>query len=139
MCVRRPRMTAILRAALLTSLVAASVPTVAAGQGTSIDSLLRRIDVLEHRTIDLEQRVRELEALIKAEPTPSWRIPASANWRDLANWRRLRVGMTMDEVRALLSEPKRVDVGPWTYWRYSDHANVYFDTRSGTVLGWSEP
>jgi len=55
-------MTVILRVALLTTFVALSIPVVAGGQQPSTDSLLRRIDLLERRSADLEQRVRELEA-----------------------------------------------------------------------------
>ena len=129
-------MTALLRATLLAALAASSIPAVATGQGTSTDSLLLRIDLLERRTADLEQRVRELEAVIKSEPSQGQPIPASTRWRDLANWRRLHLGMKMDEVRALLGEPERVDAGYVTYWRWSG-ANVSFI--SGKLEGWSEP
>ena len=129
-------MTAILRTALLAALAAASIPAVAAGQDTSTASLLRRIELLERANTDLERRVRELEAVIKSEPSQGPPIPASTRWRDLANWRRLRLGMKMDEVRALLGEPERVEAGYVTYWRWTD-ANVSFV--SGKLQGWSEP
>jgi hypothetical protein len=64
-------MTAILRAALLAAFVAASIPARAAGQDTSTASLLRRIELLERASTDLEQRVRELEAVIKGGSTLS--------------------------------------------------------------------
>ncbi|PYO45218.1 MAG: hypothetical protein DMD33_00200 [Gemmatimonadetes bacterium] len=129
-------MIAVLRAALVATLVAASIPAVAAGQDTSTASLLRRIEVLERANTDLEQRVRELEAVIKSQPTQGQPIPASTRWRDLANWRRLHLGMKMDEVRELLGEPERVEAGYVTYWRWTD-ANVSFI--SGKLEGWSEP
>lgn len=129
-------MTAIFRAALFAALTAASVPAVAAGQNTSSDSLLRRIDSLQRRTADLERRVSELEALIKSVPSQSQPIPASTKWRDLANWRRLQLGMRMDKVRALLGEPERVEAGPITFW-YWAAAKVFF--MDGKLAGWSEP
>jgi TonB family protein len=129
-------MTAILRTALLAALAAASIPAVAAGQETSTADLLHRIELLERANIDLERRVRELESLIKSEPSKGRPIPAPAGWKDLANWRQLRQGMTMDEVRALLGEPESVDVGSYTYWHWAD-ANVYFI--DGELSGWSEP
>ena len=135
-------MTAILRATLLAALAASSIPAVATGQGTSTDSLLRRIDLLERRTADLEQRVRELEALIKTEPARDRSVPASPKWRDPGNWRRLRVGMTMDEVRTSLGEPETVRVDElrtYWYWDYPGGAEVYFDTRSRKLGGWTEP
>ena len=134
-------MTAILRVALLTALVAFSIPAVAAGQQPSADSLVCRIDLLERRSADLEQRVRELEAVMKVEPSRDLPVPTSAKWRDLQNWRRLRREMTMDEVRALLGEPERVEAGGLTYWYWDDYPagpRVYFDSRS-KLQGWSEP
>jgi hypothetical protein len=49
-----------------------------------------------------------------ASPSPARRPPvaASTKWRDVQNWRQLRLGMTMDQVRALLGEPERVDATP---------------------------
>ena len=129
-------MTAILRTALLAALAAASIPAVAVGQDTSTASLLRRIELLEAANTDLERRVRELEAVIKSEPSQGQPIPASTRWRDLANWRRLHLGMKMDEVRALLGEPERVEAGYVTYWRWTN-ASVSFI--SGKLEGWSEP
>jgi hypothetical protein len=129
-------MTAMLRAVLFAALTASSLPAVAAGQTTSSDSLLRRIDFLERRVADLERRVRELEAPITVEPARDRRVSTSPNWRDLQNWRQLRRGMTMDQVRALLGEPERVDAGHVTFWRWAD-AEVYFT--SDKLEGWSEP
>lgn len=131
----------ILRAALLSALVASSHPALAAGQEASTDSLLRRIELLERRTIDLERRVRELEALITIEPSQSRPVAAIPEAQDLQNWRRLRLNLTMDQVRTLLGEPERVDViNSWTTWNWGSlgGANVSFD-RSGKVVGWSEP
>jgi hypothetical protein len=134
-------MTAILRAALLAALT--SIPAVASGQGTSADSLIRRIDLLERRTTDLEMRLRELEALARTEPSRDRPVPTSTKWRDIQNWRRLRLKMTMDEVRALLGEPDHaLATGLQTYWSWGDvgsSASVHFDSSSGKLDGWSEP
>ena len=132
-------MTAIFRAALVAAFTAASIPTVAVGQNVSADSLLRRIDSLQRRTADLERRVSELEALIRVEPSGSRAVPASPNSRDVANWRRLRRGMKMDAVRALLGEPERVRaVASFTIWDYADGASVTFGD-DDKVYNWSEP
>lgn len=135
-------MTGILRASLFATLLSLSIPAAAAAQAASSDSLLRRIEFLERTTIDLERRVRELETLLKGEPVRARPTPASANWRDLQNWRRLRLGMTTDEVRALLGEPERVDANQaftlW-YYDYNRGTRVSFNSDSGTVDGWSEP
>ena len=134
-------MTAILRAMLFAALAAFSIPTVATGQGTSTDSLLLRIELLEGRTADLEQRLRDLEALIKTEPSRARSVPASDKWQDLGNWRRLRTGMKPDEVRALLGEPAHVEGGEIATWFFGKFAgggpNVTF--MDGKVYRWSEP
>src|SRR5437867_7072703 len=129
-------MTAILRTALLAALAVASMPAVAAGQDTSTASLLRRIELLERANADLEQRVRDLEAVIKSALSQGQPIPASTRWQDLANWRRLRKGMKPDQVRALLGEPERVEAGGVTFWHW---ANAYVSFIDGKVYGWSEP
>jgi len=136
-------MTWILRATLLAALASSSLPAIAVAQKASVDSLIRRIDLLERTTIELERRVGGLEALIKSEASRDRSVPASPKWRDLQNWRRLRRGMTMDEVRALLGEPERVEAlgGVATYWRWESGggARVEFDGHSSTLNGWSEP
>jgi hypothetical protein len=133
-------MTAILRAALCVAFAVSSTPTIAPGQVASTESLAPRIDLLERRVADLERRVRELEALIKVGPAPEQPIPDSRKWQDLANWRRLQRGMTMNEVRALLGEPERVEALVWTIWYWNEReAEVRFDIRSGKVDAWSEP
>lgn len=130
-------MTTILRATLFAAFAATCIPAVAAAQGdTSTASLRRRIDILERANADLERRVRELEAVIKSASSEGRPIPASTRWRDLANWRRLRLGMSMDEVRVLLGEPDRVEASIFIYWRWTN-ANVYF--LDGKLKGWSEP
>lgn len=122
--------------ALVAGLVAASIMATAAGQDTSTVSLLRRIELLERANTDLERRVRELESLIKGVQSQSQPIPASTRWRDLSNWRRLQLDMSMDEVRALLGEPESVDGGSITYWHWAG-AHVTF--MRGKLYRWSEP
>lgn len=129
-------MTPILRPTALAVLLAASIPAIAAAQDTSPGALIRRIENLERANADLERRVRALESVIKSEPLRSQPVPDSTKWLDLANWRRLRVGMSMKEVRALLGEPERIEGGAFTYWRWTDANVVFF---SGKVNGWSEP
>lgn len=135
-------MTRILRVAFLAAVASASLPAVAEAQEASVDSLLRRIDLLERTTTHLERRIRELEALIRGGPARDRSVETSPKWRDLQNWRQLRHGMKMDEVRALLGEPERVStLGELvTYWHWaSGVAEVSFDSKSGKVRGWSEP
>ena len=132
-------MTAIPRVALLATLAAASIPAVAAGQGTSVDSLNRRVVLLERNVASLELRVLELEALIKNEPSQVQPVAESPKGQGLANWRRLSRGMTMDAVRGLLGEPESVMAFPSiTTWQYPNGASVDFSSEN-KVQGWMEP
>jgi outer membrane protein assembly factor BamE (lipoprotein component of BamABCDE complex) len=134
-------MTAILRATLVAALIVTSSPAIAAGQQPSSDILVRRIDSLERKVANLEQRVRELEALVKVEPSRERPVAKTANWHDIANWRRLRRGMTPDQVRDLIGEPEKVDVMSsftiWQWGRGSEYATVSF--ADDKVTSWSEP
>ena len=134
-------MTRTLRITLLVAVTSLSAPTAVAAQQATVDSLARRIDVLERATVDLERRVRELEALAKgAAPQEQTVAAATTRWQDVQNWRRLRRGMKMDEVRALLGEPEKVEAsGPFAtwYWQYPVGPHVRF--YSDKVDGWSEP
>ena len=129
-------MTAILRGALVAALAVSFSPAVAAGQDTTTAGLFRRVALLELANADLTRRVRALEALVKTEPSQGQSIATSTKWRDLANWRRLRRGMSMDQVRELLGEPERVDAGYITFWRWPDGDVNFIDSK---VDGWSEP
>lgn len=126
----------ILYASLVVACIATSLPATAVGQSAPIDSLTRRIEVLERQNADLERRVHMLEARLNPQAPSVPAVQPSANAKDLRNWRRLRKGMSMDEVRALLGEPERVDAGPVTFWRWGS-ADVAF--MNDGVVGWSEP
>ena len=52
------------------------------------------------------------------------------------------MGMTMEQVRALLGEPESVDANfVITVWWWGERLgpSVTFDTESRTVRGWQEP
>jgi outer membrane protein assembly factor BamE (lipoprotein component of BamABCDE complex) len=134
-------MTQIVRATIVAALAASFLPAVAVAQNATADSLRRRIEVLERTTLDLESRVRALEAVTKSELPQDRPVQTSARWRDVQNWRRLRRGMSMDEVRALLGEPERVDSfgGAGTVWHWQSGADVRFDGSSDKLASWSEP
>lgn len=127
-----------LRAVRLAAYSIALLPTLALGQRATTEVLQLRIDSLQRRTLELERRVSELEALLRMRSTSSPIETAVPRTRDLANWRRLRHSMMMDDVRALLGEPENVNAGPrLTIWAYPDDGSVTF--LDSMVNGWVEP
>ena len=108
------------RIVLASAIFAVCSPGIATGQDTSNANLLRRVEQLEQANAQLERRIRELDTRIKSAPLPTQPTPTSNKWRELSNWRRLRLGMNMEEVRAVLGEPERVEAGFFTFWHWSD-------------------
>lgn len=133
---KRCGLNATFRVVLVFAMVAASTPTIAVAQDSSNASLVRRIEQLERTNADLERRIRDIESAIRRDSASSRPIAITNKWREQANWRRLRTGLSMDEVRALLGEPERVDGGGITTWRWAD-GHVLFILNK--VDSWSEP
>ena len=98
------------------------------------------IEKLETRIVELEKRVAKLEALL--ETSSKKEIKYSDKWKNRAQWRKLRIGMTMDQVRQILGEPPKVNVRSYSIiWYYPSAlgGNVDFNTSTRKVDGWSEP
>lgn len=130
-------MRAILRLVSTAALSVTLLPGIAGGQVATTETVLRRVDSLQARIAELDRRVGELENRLKAAPPRTAVAPSTPDPRDIANWRRLRVRMSMDEVRAVLGEPEKVDGGSVAFWYYPALGSVTFI--SGRVTSWSEP
>jgi hypothetical protein len=113
----------------------------ALAQQPTIEEAVRRIAALEERIAQLEQKVRQLEALQTRQQPANQADAGAPKWKVIANWRRLKKGMCMAEVAALLGEPGKVEAGPLTYWfwGYPSGGHVIFDGQTNKVDGWSEP
>lgn len=125
---------------LLLSIALAFGVTRAEAQEPDVQTLSRRVEQLERRVAELERRSQASEASARPPRVDATRS-APGDWTQLRNWRRLRKGMTMDDVSTLLGQPDRVDVVGLTLWTYgsvADDASVTFDAHS-QVMGWSEP
>jgi hypothetical protein len=95
-----------------------------------------RLQKLEETSQVLERRVATLEDQLREQNAPARVAP------DKVNWRKLRKGMSEDEVEQLLGSPSRVDVfGVIAIWHYGDasRGQVRFDADKHTVDAWSEP
>ena len=81
----------------------------AKAQDSEAQTLTRRVEQLERRVAELERRLQAFEASPQPARLDATR-PAPGDWKQLGNWRRLRQGMTMDDVKTLLGQPDRVEV-----------------------------
>jgi hypothetical protein len=114
----------------------------ARAQQAKIEELERRVEKLEQLVGQLQRRVADLEGQIQARQQRGQPVVAKGNWREIGSWRRLRRGMTMEQVTEILGEPEKVDAGPvliYWYWGYPGGANVNFEADTGRLDGWSEP
>lgn len=97
-----------------------------------------RIRLLEAQIVQLNGRVAALEGMLNQAKANQQPIVTGEGWKSKANWRKLKRGMSEDDVRALLGEPERIDGGSITFWRYPTYGVVRFFMREG-VHGWDEP
>ncbi|MCL5072997.1 MAG: outer membrane protein assembly factor BamE [Actinobacteria bacterium] len=119
---------------LLGILVACFYIPISATQEDEIFELKRRI-------ASLEIRVEKLEKLL--DPSPEKIEPSSQElWKNKANWRQLRIGMSENQVIDLLGEPVKIDVTiSFIYWYYPNalSGSVMFDKSNRKLESWTEP
>ena len=97
-----------------------------------------RIRLLEAQILQLNGRVSALEGMLNQAKANQQPIVTGEGWKSKANWRKLKKGMSEDDVRALLGEPESVKAVIFTRWEYGRYGYVQFhDTRG--VNGWGEP
>ncbi len=100
------------------------------------------VAALQSRIRQLEQQVKELEAVLKDSVEAQKRLAQgnTSGWQNKKNWRRLSPGMQDGEVREILGEPSKVIQGVKTLWYYPNLycGYVTFDEK-GQLAGWSEP
>ena len=131
-----------------------AVPRIAYGADAEIDELRNRIEYLEKKVEAMNQTLIKMMAILDSSssvsigrPTvpPSISLPTVTpdrlKWEDKQNWRKLRSGMSKDEVTDLLGEPDRIDKFPsFEVWSYGDYGSgfVHFSSQ-GKAESWSEP
>lgn len=103
----------------------------------------RRIRELERKIQFLEQRISKLEDIVLAA-RPDAENPAAASvdkWKERANWRRLRKGMSKKEVELILGTPPKTVPNAYygDIWYYPDQqgGNVSFN-KDEVVTSWGE-
>ena len=121
--------------ALLLCFVAAIA--IAAATSAPKQTVEERVALLEKHVADLQERVSKLEKQLTGRfiPVTEGREEKSA----VGPWRALHKGMTKDEVKKLLGEPKdMMKLNEYDVWDYAGGGSVRFDG-SGRVEGWYEP
>jgi hypothetical protein len=107
--------------------------------GQTIDE---RVETLEQKILDLEQRIKDLERLLKLSASTEETPVKMGDCTNVQNWRKLKLGMTMDDIRLLLGEPHTVGRGGFgTMWFYDSGFGLGFVSFSeeGLVKRWMEP
>lgn len=104
-------------------------------------------DSLSERVAQLEKDVQDIKAMLAimvlatqskddTQQTKEF-TPQGDGWKDIKNWRKLKKGMSPDQVEALLGEHISVNGGNFTRWKYGSLGEVIF--YEGGVYSWEEP
>jgi hypothetical protein len=108
--------------------------------------LLKRIERLEKTVADLQKKIADLQNTKQSDQVANQNIQKQELWKIKENWRKLRIGMSMDEVRLLLGEPVKVNsisIGVYWYYAYcisscnAGDSHVYF--RRNLPFGNADP
>lgn len=101
----------------------------------------KRVEVPVERMIEKRVEV-PVERIVYRDRIVERAVPSSP--AGLSAWRRIYKGLSRDQVRAILGEPRKIEGGPIEVWYYGLSAlygapsSVKFGF-DGTVMGWSEP
>ena len=125
----------LLPASIRIASVAALLSLATASSSYASDS--DRITLLEKEVQELKLRLLRLESTQADTGKPYKPVASSDGWKNLANWRSLKKGMSFDEVRGTLGEPARVQGGNFTFWYYLNRGTVTF--YEDKLHGWTEP
>jgi outer membrane protein assembly factor BamE (lipoprotein component of BamABCDE complex) len=108
---------------------------------SSDESNDKEIKNMQQRIIELENRIKDLEQIIKIYDVSKEQEKETAyGWLNKKNWRNLKKGMTQEEVKKLLGEPVKSVDGSRLIWYYPNFYQSYvsFDEK-GNLTGWNEP
>lgn len=97
--------------------------------------------MLRQKIVELENKIKEMEATIARYIDEEKDLEESGyGWQNKKNWRKLKTGMSAEEVLAILGEPIKTIDGVRTLWYYPDiyRGYVSFDDE-GLLTGWNEP
>lgn len=105
----------------------------------------RRLAVAENKIMQLESEIITITA-----SRDQWRSDAQARKSDsdsapsisqkVKQWRKLKKGLSPQDVRALIGEPDRVSTGELQTWLYANGSVSFSETSGSWILErWEEP
>ena len=89
---------------------------------------------LKTKITRLENRIQYLESLISDNSNK--KEVFTEKWKNKSNWRKLKRGMSFQEVREIFGEPRKIEGGYFTYWYYGSNKIKFSD---GDLDKWTEP
>jgi hypothetical protein len=107
----------------------------------SVSAENNEIDALKQKITRLENRIKDLESLLKIYNLPAEQdIDKKYGCLNKKTWRSLKKGMTEDEVRKILGEPVKTVEGFRTIWYYpSFYSGIVSFDEKGNLIGWNAP
>jgi outer membrane protein assembly factor BamE (lipoprotein component of BamABCDE complex) len=96
-----------------------------------------RVDRLEAEVRDLQLRLSKIEAGQGGFVADQKLEASGLGWKSLSNWRQLKTGMTPEQVRAILGEPRRITGGSIAEWFYPNGGVSMFMQEK--LYRWTEP
>ena len=130
---------------LLMMFVLCAIPWLSYGDDAQINELRNRVELLQKQVKTMNQTLTQMMDILNGLSSVSSSQPSvtpnQLKWEDRQNWRKLRSGMSKDEVRDLLGEPDNID--KYTFyedWLYGvpPHGMVKFSSEE-KLDSWHEP
>jgi hypothetical protein len=103
----------------------------------------QKIKELEQKITQLEKRIAKLEGILLEfqKNQEKMIVHSPSKWKNKANWRLLKKGMSKEEVRQILGEPPKITANAYygDIWYYPDikGGNASFN-EGGSLTSWSE-
>ncbi len=136
-----------MRKSLLIFLILIFAQTLSPAQNKEIITLKKRIADLEKRITRIEKLMRlKRKMAFNLDSIYSKRRKSSEPFKNIKNWRMLKIGMRDSTVKKILGEPTRISAGKYTtiwWYEWRDNRNykighASFDNRRKLIL-WVEP